>query len=201
MRIRKVPKDGKVQEVEEQAPNDELIFEPTKYDDKPESKVIRKKIVDKNGKEEEVEEEPGKNVIYKTAKCGPLRSPQTKIIRKRTITKDGKDNVIEEDLPGDEVVVRTIKYGKEPNAQKLKKVIIVKDGKNQEIEEEVPLEEYEPEEEQPKVKAYKELVKNISKGIKGDKKPTAVLEPQKVGEITEIKDEEKKPKEELKEPL
>ena len=55
-----------------------LIFEPTKYDDKPETKVIRKRIIVKDGKEEEIEEDPGKDVVYKTVKYGPLRNPQIK---------------------------------------------------------------------------------------------------------------------------
>ena len=76
VKIKKVSKDGKIQEVEETCTIDELIFEPTKYDDKPEKKVIRKIITDKNGKEEETEEDQSKNVVYKIVKCGPLRSPQ-----------------------------------------------------------------------------------------------------------------------------
>ena len=94
-----------------------IIFEPTKYDDKPETKLIRKVITDKKGKEEETEEDPGKNVVYKTVKCGPLRSPQTKIVRKRTFTKNGRDTETTEDLPGDELIVKTFKYGKEPKTK------------------------------------------------------------------------------------
>ena len=75
-------------------PNDEIIFEPIKYTDKPESMVIRKIIRIKDGKEEEIEEDAGKYVIYKTIKSGTFRNPQTKIIRKRTITKDGKETEI-----------------------------------------------------------------------------------------------------------
>ena len=43
------------------------------------------------------------------------------IIRKRTITEDGKDKEVEEDVPGDELIVKKIKYGKEPKAKILRK--------------------------------------------------------------------------------
>ena len=115
----KTIKFGKEKENEEQVPNDEIIYEPNK--EEPNIKIIRKKIVPKDGKDEEVEEDPGKQVIYKTVKSGTNKNPQTKIIRKRTIIKFGKDKEIEEDIPGDEVIVKKIKYGKEPNAKILRK--------------------------------------------------------------------------------
>ena len=129
----KIVKFGRERENEEPVPNEEVIFEPTKCDEneRPTTKIIRKKIIIKDSKKEEVEEEPGKHVIYKTVKCGPSRTLQTKIIRKRTITKDGKDKETEEDIPGDEIIVKKIKYGKEPKANVLRRIIILKDGKEQ----------------------------------------------------------------------
>ena len=101
-------------------------------------KRIRKKVIIKNGKEEEVEEDPGKNVIYKIVKYGKENDPQTKIKRIRTITKFNRDRENEEDIPGDELIIKTIKQ--EPNKE-IKKIIIKKDGQIQETEEELPQEE------------------------------------------------------------
>jgi hypothetical protein len=136
VKVEKIKKNGKEQEVEESVFKDEVLFEPTKYGkyEKPKTKIIRKTITDKG---EELDEEPGKDITYKITKYGRVRNPQSKIVRRRTITKDGKDTVNEEDLPGDELIIKTINYGKEPKTQKLKKIIIKKDGKEKEIEEEV----------------------------------------------------------------
>ena len=51
------------------------------------------------------------------------------------MTKFGHDKESEEDLPGDELIIKSIKQ--EPN-QVINKISIMKDGKLQEIEEEVP---------------------------------------------------------------
>ena len=113
----------KLKDKEEDVLDDEIIYEAA---EKPQIKRIRKKIITKNGKEEEIEEEPGKNVIYKIKNYGKDNDPQTKIIRNRTITKFGRDRQNEEDIPGDELIVKTIKEG--PNKES-KKIIIKKDGK------------------------------------------------------------------------
>ena len=183
----KTYKYGRELDNEEPIHNDAVIYEPNK--EEPNIKIIRKKIVPKDGKDEEVEEEPGKLVIYKVIKCGPIKTPQTKMIRKRTINDNGKDKEIEEDIPGDEIIVKKIKYGKEPNAKILRKIIIVKDGKEQEIEEEVPLEE-EPKKEIEEVKPEEEPEQKIIKK-KIVTKDGEVKEP-----VEEITSEEKKPKEE-----
>ena len=164
MKKTKIIKLGKVNENEEQVPHDVIIYEPIE-EEKPTIKIIRKKIVPKDGKDVEVEEDPGKQVIYKTAKFGHYRNPQTKIIRKRIIDDNGKDKRIEEDIPGDEVIVKKIKYGKEPNAKILTKIIIVKDGKEQEIEEEVPIGEETTLEQVEEIITEKEPTKVIRKKI------------------------------------
>ena len=84
--------------------------------------LVRESKRKADDKEEEIEEEPGKQVIYKTVKTGPLRSTQAKIIRKRTITKYGRDRDVEEDIPGDELVVRKVKYGKEPKVNDVESI-------------------------------------------------------------------------------
>ena len=104
-KVKTISKLGKVKENEEPVSHDVIIYVPIE-EEKPTTKIIRKKIVLKDGKDEEVEEDPGKNVIYKTVKFGHYRTPQTKIIRKRTIDDNGKDKEIEEDIPGDEVIVK-----------------------------------------------------------------------------------------------
>ena len=76
------------------------------------AKLRRKKIIVKDGKPEEKEEGPGKQIVYKTIKTGTYRSPQTKLIRKRTITKYGRDKEIKEDIPGVEIIDKKLKYGK-----------------------------------------------------------------------------------------
>ena len=45
----KIKKHGKEQDKEEQIPNDEILYEPTKYNDneKPTTKTIRKKLFQK----------------------------------------------------------------------------------------------------------------------------------------------------------
>ena len=120
---------------EEDILEDKIIYEKK---EEPQIKRIRKKVIIKNGKEEEVEEDPGKNVIYKVVKYGKENDPQTKIKRIRTITKFNKDRENEEDIPGDELIIKTIKQ--EPNKE-IKKIIIKKDGQIQETEEELPQEE------------------------------------------------------------
>ena len=126
-------------------------------------------------------------------KCGPSRNIKTKVIRKRTINENGEDKEVEEEVPGDELIVKKIKYGKEPKSKILRKIIILKDGKEQEIEEEIPLEEFvEPEkvtkktvieiaekspnkelpkQKKPKESAYKKIVKTIASGLKEDNEP------------------------------
>ena len=51
-----------------------------------------------------------------------------------------------------------------------------------------------------KNKSYDNLVKNVVKGLTGDKKEEDIKEPEKVEEKTETKLEEEKPKEEITEP-
>ena len=118
------PRTGK--EKEEEILDNEIIYETDK--NKPDVKILRKKRVLKNGKEEEIEEEPNKKVVYMVKKFGrENEQPQTKIIRKNIVPKYGRETENEEDIPGDELIVKTIKEG--PNKES-KKIIIKKDGKN-----------------------------------------------------------------------
>ena len=127
----KDPRTGK--EIENEITNGETIYNTG--ENKPNIKISRKKIILKNGKEQEVEEEPKSKAIYEVIKFNKDNEPlQTKIIRKYPMDKYGRQK--EEDILGDEVIVKTIKQG--PNKD-LKKIIIKKDGKVLEIEEEVPL--------------------------------------------------------------
>ena len=135
VKIYKKIKDPKGKEKEDEITNEEIIYETD--ENQPNLRIIRKKIILRNGKEEEIEEEPKKKVVYKIIKTG--HAPIFKIIRIVTIVpKYGKERDIEEDLPGNELIVKTIKQG--PNKY-IKQIIIKKDGKILEIDEERPLAE------------------------------------------------------------
>ena len=62
-------------------------------------------------------------MIYKVKKYGKDSDPQTKIIRNKVITKYGRDKTVEEDIPGEELIIKTIK--EEPNKE-IKKIIKIK---------------------------------------------------------------------------
>ena len=49
-------------------------------------------------------------MVYKVKKYGKDSDPQTKITRNKVITtKFGRDRQVEEDIPGDELIIKTIK--------------------------------------------------------------------------------------------
>ena len=121
LRKKKDPETGN--QIEDEIINDEIIYDSS--ENKPNAKILRKKIMS-DGKEE-IEEVPNKKVIYMVNKFGKsTEPPQSKIKRKNIISKDGKVDEKEEDIPGDELIIKTIK--EEPNKE-IKKIIIKKDGK------------------------------------------------------------------------
>ena len=52
------------------------------------------------------------------------------MIRKKTKNFFSKNKETKEDLPGDELIVINIKYGRGPKAIILRKIIIIKNGRN-----------------------------------------------------------------------
>ena len=104
--IRKKKDNINGKEIEDEIVNDEIIYETG--ENKPNVKILRKKKILKNGKEEEIEEVPKNNLIYMVKRFGN-QNDQSKIIRKNIISKYGRDRQIEEDIPGDELIIKTIK--------------------------------------------------------------------------------------------
>ena len=98
--------------------SDETLFEPNKYGkyERPKTKHIRKIISDDG---EEIEEDPGKDVVYKVSKYGRLRNPQSKLVRRRTTTKNYK-NTLNEENNRQEVTV-TEATGEKPKEEEPKK--------------------------------------------------------------------------------
>ena len=117
----------------------------------------------------------GNGPCQRCSEQGKDNEPQTKIRRKRIITKFNRDRENEEDLPGDELIIKTIKQ--EPN-QYIKQIIIKKDGKVQEIEEELPEKEIVSEKPKEIISGkQKEIISEKPKEIISDKPKEVVSEP------------------------
>jgi len=99
------------EEVEHRLPGEEVVYKTTKYiqEGEPEKQVIRKQIITKDGKGQEFEEVPEEKVIYRIIETGEGKALRTKVIKKKTIIKDGKEEENEEEVPENKVLYETVK--------------------------------------------------------------------------------------------
>ena len=145
--IKDIIEIGKPEEVKELqkvegelAPEEEVVYKTIKYGEegKPQTKVIKKKIINIDGKKQEIEEEVPIEEIKEYLEKEP--KAEAKI-------KEPKEIEIEE-IPSEQIIYKVIKLGNQRNPQTkvIKKTKIVKFGRERDNEEPVPNEEilYEP---------------------------------------------------------
>jgi hypothetical protein len=108
--------------------------------EEPQSKMIRKKVIVKEGKDKDKEKEAKEElafppqeeeIIYRVVKQGRFR-PRTKIMKKMKDPKTNKD--IENEINNDEIIYET--ENNKPNLRIKRKKLTIKNGKEEVIDEE-----------------------------------------------------------------